>query len=372
MAGVEFILTNPGVRILAGAGCLSRLREEVVHLGARRVLVVTNRSVAGRTPLVERVVELLGESHAGTFVDSVYEPSAGQPHREGLSRLAAETRPDLLLSVGGGTVVGYAEGLALELAGGRLGAPKLPILTVPTTLSGAEANAGFVLSEGVVRMDPRLRPETAILDPEATVYTPDELFLSSGFNAINHCVEGVLSNAHSDWCDAYYLQALRLLAGNLPRCSAREPGLRSRGAALIGGYMSCMMVEFTQVAIAHAICHGLQRVCGSAHGLNNTVMVTHGMRYNLDVAADRLALLAPALDVVKSATARETALACIEAIERLRAVLGLPASLRDVPGVSRESLPAVADAAMRDFLIPFNPRRPESVEELQQLIEGAW
>ncbi len=367
-----FTMMHPGVRIVCGPGALRQVGEEAERLGANRVLVVCGRSIAERTPALGVLRESLGGRLAGTFTGVVYDIGERGQARGAMEALAAETRPDLVVSVGGGIAIGYARQLTLHLAGGDPAAPRVPLITIPTTLSGAEANVGYISVDGERVGDSASRPGTAILDAELAQLTPRELFLSSGFNALHHCLEGSYSRDRNVVADGVYLHAARLLVEALPAVFNDPTDVDARGRALLGGYLSGLMIETTWLGIGHALCHCLQSVCGTPHGLNNTVMVTRSMRYNLDVAADRIATFAPALGVSPGGTATEVAEGCITAVEELRRGLGLPERLRDVAGVTREHFPRIAEVALHDFYTPHNPRQPEGLEELARVLDEAW
>ena len=368
----SFTMMHPGVRIVCGPGTLRRAGEEAERLEAERVLVVCGRSIAERTPALDILRESLGGRLVGTFSGVIYDIGERGQARGAMEALADETRPDLVVSVGGGIAIGYARQLALYLAGGDPAAPRVPLLTVPTTLSGAEANVGYIAVDGERVADSPSRPGTAILDAELAQHTPGDLFLSSGFNALHHCFEGTYSTERNVVADGVYVHAAHLLAEALPAVSSDPDDLESRGRALLGGYLSGLMIESTWLGIGHALCHGLQSICGTPHGLNNTVMVTRAMQYNLDVAADRIATFAPALGASSDGAAPEVAERCIAAMEELRRGLRLPERLRDVPGVERAHFPRIADVALHDFYTPYNPRRPEGVEELARVLDEAW
>lgn len=367
----SFDLKVPEVRIVYGAGSLSKAGDEVAALGRERALVVSGRSIAEKTPTLAILKESLGQRFAGAFTGVTYNLSKRTEARDHLVELIKETKSDLLISVGGGIAIGTARAARTRYIGET--EKNLPMMCVPTTLSAAEANTAYVAAdEGGPRVpEPGSRPVTAILDPELATHTPRELFGSSGFNAINHCIEGMCSTAHHSFADALYLQALRLLADNLAE-SLNPDNLEARGKALLGGYMSGLMIESTWLGIAHALCHGLQSVFGTPHGMNNTVMVTWGMRYNLDVAAERIAAVAPGLELLTGPKPRETALRCIASIEGLRRRMSLPERLRDIPGVDPKGFPQAAEIALHDFFTPYNPRQPQTTQELVEVYKQAW
>jgi alcohol dehydrogenase class IV len=192
MAGTGFVFNNPRVeRIVSGAGSLGKLAEEVERLGGTRALIVISPSVA-KTFLLERIKASLGSKCAAIF-DEVRPHSPTDSIEKAVER-AREARVDSLVSVGGGSAIDTAKGVAALLAEGgslpRFGvrftpsnkkevppmpAAKLPHLAIPTTLSGGEYSYSAGITEGgkkFIVADPKLAPRTVLLDPEAAATAP--------------------------------------------------------------------------------------------------------------------------------------------------------------------------------------------------------
>jgi maleylacetate reductase len=149
-------------RVIFGAGALQQLAAEARHLGAQRVLVL---STPGHAHLAERAAALLGAQAAGCFTQAVMHVPVA------LARLAGDEarrlRADATVAIGGGSTIGLAKAVALELG--------LPILAVPTTYAGSEVSPIWGLTEdGVKRTgrDPRVLPRTVIYDPDLSLTLP--------------------------------------------------------------------------------------------------------------------------------------------------------------------------------------------------------
>src|SRR5919199_747778 len=174
-------------RVHFGAGALEKLEEEA--RSHERAFIITGRSLDEKTDLIRRVEALLGGGHAGTFAGIGQHTPGGSVEEAAAEAETAAT--DLLVSVGGGSVIDGTKAVAREL-----GYPGQ--VAVPTTLSGAEwAHRTGVTDEGAGRkrgfVDPKAVPQVVILDPEATVFTPERLWLSTGIRALDHAIEGFLS-----------------------------------------------------------------------------------------------------------------------------------------------------------------------------------
>ena len=211
MAGTNFVFNNPRVeRVISGQGSLAQLSAEVERLGGGRALVVISPSVA-KTFLLARVKDSLGAKCAAIF-DAV-KPHSPTDSIAKAVQTARGAKIDVLVSVGGGSAIDTAKGVAALLAeGGSLPdfavrfkppnqkdvpvmpAPKLPHIAIPTTFSGGEYSYSAGITEGGKKhiiADPKLAPRTVLLDPEAAATAPGRLLAASGMNALAHCVEAV-------------------------------------------------------------------------------------------------------------------------------------------------------------------------------------
>lgn len=220
----------PTERVHFGAGSLENIQQEARP--SDRAFVVTGRSLHEQTDLVRRVEALLGEKHAGTY------PGMGQ-HTPGsaVEEAAGEARgSDLLVSVGGGSVIDGTKAVAREL-----GYPTH--VAVPTTLSGAEwAHRVGVTDEASGRKsgfaDPKAVPQVVILDPEATIFTPEKLWLSTGIRALDHAVEGLLYGGEHPVTDVTGAEGARRLLDCLPRSREEPEDTEVRGELQVAAWLA--------------------------------------------------------------------------------------------------------------------------------------
>jgi maleylacetate reductase len=316
----------PTERVHFGAGCLEKIGEEA---GAKdRAFVVTGRTLYEKTDLVRRVEALLGGKHGGTF------PGMGQ-HTPGSSVEEAVRRArgsDLLVSVGGGSVVDGTKAVAREL-----GYPTH--VAVPTTLSGAEwAHRVGVTDEASGRKsgfaDPRAVPQVVVLDPETTLFTPEKLWLSTGIRALDHAVEGLLYGGEHPVTDVTGAEGARRLLAYLPRSKEDPEDVDARGELQVAAWLAYFGPFNTPMGLSHALGRRIGASYGVPHGYTSCVT------------------LAPSLEVERSRVPEERWRRLEEALgghpaERIAALvqeLELPGRLRDV-GVPEEDLEYIA----RDF-----------------------
>jgi 3-oxoacid CoA-transferase len=222
-----FRYVNPPV-IHWGARSLDKLSKQREQLEIRRPFVVTTRSIT-RNGVLSRVSKALGCERAG-------EPALiGQhaPHTDVSAAIEAarEAEADGVLSIGGGSPIDSAKVVALEL-GAR------PHIAVPTTLSVAElapsAGVTDALGQKGGKRDPRMTPSAVFYDAELALYTPIELWLSTGIRALDHAVETILEPGDHPYSDTLALEGIRRLFASLPQARARPGALDVRTENQLG------------------------------------------------------------------------------------------------------------------------------------------
>lgn len=378
-------------RVVYGNDALDALPAECDALSARRVLLLTTRSLVG-TPLLDRVQALLGDRCVGVLseVPQHVPAEAVTP----LLEQADALRPDAVVSVGGGSVADAAKALVAGLANGYTTAEQVyrhrirftypatiemepfpgqpvPTIAIPTTLSAAEYDGIFgMTTDGVKDLysDDRLSPRVVLLDPAAAAHTPPRLWAGTGVRALDHAIETYLSRTPTPVTDAATLHAVRLLAQNLPKV---QQDSAAQLACLQAGWLSMLGVTNVTLGLSHGIGHQIGGLCRVPHGETSCIMLPVVLRRLVDVVPDRLRDVAVAMGVDVAGMSREqAATSASDAVRDLVARLGLPLRLSDV-GVRREDLPAIARASMEDLVVASAPLVVDE-RAVQELLEAAY
>lgn len=377
-------------RIIFGKPAEIAVMEEAERYGARRVFVISTRSLARRDDgLLQRIVRALGARYAGTCSAI----SAHSPVEDVLAA-AAEARAagaDLLVAVGGGSVVDAAKALqlclwfsletpeALESYGAGAAAEKreefvtpsdpIRMVSVTTTLSAAE----FTSIAGITNTRTRTKemfnhrllvPRSVVLDPVATLDTPDWLLYCTGIRAIDHAVETYCSPLANPATEALSLQGLRLLHRSLPQIKAAPAALQPRLAAQFGMWQAVAAVAAgVGTGASHGIGYVLGGTFGVAHGHTSCVMLPAVLRWNAAVNAERQRALSEAM----GAPGRPAA----DLVSELVGGLNLPCSLRALD-IAKDSLAEIASRALAYEPVRMNPRRIDRPEDVQEILALAW
>jgi len=376
-------------RVVWGVPAADAVVAEADRRTARRVFVVTGRSLNRKTDAIARIAAALGSRCVGTFDECVEHTP-----REcviAAARTARAARPDLVLTVGGGTAIDTVKVMLIALAheitdpsqldayrlrlnpdGSRLvpvvKTPPCRQIVVSTTLGGAEFSdlGGCTDTSRKVKdayMGRQIGAAAVILDPEITRHTPEWLWLSTAVRGIDHAVEGICSTQRSPFVEATSLHALRLFAHALPRTKANADDLEARLACLQGAWLAALGILRVPYGASHGIGHSLGAVTGMSHGYTSCVMLPHVMRWNAKVTDERQRQIADALG--------NRGVAAADAVGELIADLGMPTRLRDV-GVERSQFDRIAAGALENMWVRSNPRRIEAAADIMGLLEAAW
>jgi alcohol dehydrogenase len=133
-----------------------------------------------------------------------------------------------------------------------------------------------------------------------------------------------------------------------------------------------MTIASTRTCLHHGLCHVLGALGGLSHGLANSIMLPHVMRFNARAAAPQLKLAAQALGVdVAGLSDADAADAAVEAVIRLQHAIRVPTRLRDTP-LERRLIPKIADHAMGDRALYFNPGPAVTPQDVVRVLGAAW
>jgi maleylacetate reductase len=360
----------PLERVVFGQPAAEAAAEEAKRIGAQRVFIVSSKTLSRNTDEIETIrkavdaVGLFDECIAHTPWPSVIEAA----------RAVREAKPDLILTVGGGTPIDTVKILQICLAHGvtdidglnelRVSTKSSPVrqVVIPTTLSGAEfSNIGggtdvrTKLKHAFSGAD--IGARSVILDPAITRHTPEWLWRSTGIRGVDHAVEALCSIEANAYCDGLALHALRLFAANLGSSDSE-----ARLACQQASWLAASTIGRVNYGASHGIGHALGAAANVPHGHTSCVMLPHVMRYNESATAEKQESISQALKA-KGAAA--------DAVAGLISDLGQPTTLRAV-GVKREQLPFIAEASLKNRWVKTNPVPLRSPDDVMKLLEAAW
>jgi acetaldehyde dehydrogenase/alcohol dehydrogenase len=385
-------------------GAIDSLRE----LTAREVLIVTDAGCEARG-VDEEIRQHLGDAVTHVFSDIEPEP------REEQIRAGAEVlkrvEPELMVAVGGGSVIDAAKAMRLfwespELTLRELSLPfldarkrvarypqlehKVKLAAVPTTAgTGSEVSPAAVLTADhrkVTLVDYSLVPDMAVVEPSLTLSMPPAMTADTGIDALTHALEAFVSIFASPYTDAFCLQAIHLILENLPRAYEDGSDLGARTAMANAATIAGLAFSNAFLGINHALAHSAGARFGIAHGRANAIFLPHVLRHNASlptkfmpapgysayVAPEKYAQIAWVIGL--GGKTEEIARGRLfDKVDELLRSVDMPASLAEAgvaPDELRAALPELVGNAFADPSGRTNPRMP-MLAELQALFEAA-
>jgi maleylacetate reductase len=282
-------------------------------------------------------------------------------------RLADENDVDVVVALGGGSAIGVGKGVVLEEGLSVFTVGRRRLIAIPTTYAGSEMTSVFGSTnrekgQKSVKRNLTVLPTLVFYDPEVTLDLPDELTASTAINALAHCVEATYARDAHPVVPPVALEGIRRIVRSLPRCMANGHDLEARSDLLTGAYLAGFSIGNGKMALHHGICHVLGGRTLVAHGVLNTIMLPHVMRFMADAVPEAMRAMAEAMDSKEQSAS--------EAVAALVATLPVPHRLRDA-GVPEDILDWVAAEAGSNSRIRGDPK-PVTDADVREILQAAW
>jgi alcohol dehydrogenase class IV len=359
--------------LVAEPGASARLGPLIAERfpGVRRPLIVTDAGFL-RTGLAETPRLSLKQQgmQDAVFSDVVADPPEAVVHAA--VAFARAHSADLVIGLGGGSSMDVAklvavladseQALSAMYGIGKVGGTRLPLVQVPTTAgTGSEVtNIAIVTTGATTKMGvvaPQLYADLAVLDAALTLGLPPVVTAATGIDAMVHAIEAFTSkHKKNPLSDMLAKQALALLSTNLVKACENGRDLDARQAMLLGACLAGQAFSNAPVAAVHALAYPIGGIHHVPHGLSNSLVLPHVLRFNLPAAAAHYAELASIVVPHASGSDEARAHALITAMGQIATITGIETTLRQV-GILDTDLDRLADDAMlQTRLLGNNPR----------------
>jgi len=358
----------PG-KLVFGKNSLSQLGNDVVQLKPSKVFIATIEPL--RIPIAA-FVDQLTENKIEVLQDTsiIAEPTFND--FEKLMQKVAPFNPDVVIGIGGGSVLDIAKLLAAQLDNdqqlndyvgiGLLKGRKKKLICVPATSgTGSEVSPNAILvddadnqKKGII--SPYLVPDIVYVDPLLTISVPPSITAATGLDALTHCLEAYTNKFAQPFIDMYAYEGMRLIAANIVTAVKDGKNIEAREKVAMGSLLGGFCLGPVNTAGVHALSYPLGSLFHLAHGLSNALLLPYVMEYNIPSNTKKYAEVAIALGSERQADDKATACAGVRKIKELIKACGIPATLKEV-NVPESAIPQMATDAMKiQRLLKNNPR----------------
>ena len=367
---IRTFTTTP--RVIMGPGSSKTIGEEIKSRGIKDVLIVTDKGVMS-AKLLNGIEESLKASGINYGIFDGVEPDPRYEIVAGCTEMARNLNAGMLIGIGGGSPMDITKTTAIMLTNkgpisqyfgtNLVPLPGHPTILIPTTAgTGSEvtpiailSDEGEKLKKGIV--SPYLYPTMAVLDAELTLGLPPAVTAATGMDALIHALEAYTSINATAITDMYSMKALEIIYANIRTAYAKGDDIKARTAMMEGALLAGIAFANAGVTAVHAFAYPIGAEFHIPHGVANTLMLSHVMRFNVMGNLDKFADLAKPFGICTSGMDKlQIVDRVIEALDRLTSDLRVPKHLAEF-GIKENDIDMLAEGAMKGTrLLANNPR----------------
>ena len=365
-----------------GPGARKELPEVLTRMGVKKALVTSDKGLikVGTTKMVTDVLDEMG------FPYDIYSEIKPNPTvtnvKQGVEVFKA-SGADCIIAIGGGSSMDTAKGIGIVANNPEFGdivslegcAPtknkSVPIIALPTTAgTGAKVTINYVIIDEerqakMVCVDPNDIPAVAIVDPELMYSLPKGLTAATGMDALTHAIEGYITKGAWIMSDMYELQAIKMIAENLPIAVEEPTNPVGREGMALAQYIAAQAFSNVGLGLVHGMAHPMGSLHDIPHGVANALLLPTIMEFNMPTRIEKYGVIAQHMGVdTTGMTPEEAAQAAVDAVRELSIRVGIPQHLSEI-GITEADIPALAAQAITDVCTPGNPRDVTEAEIIE-------
>lgn len=284
--------------VVCAPGAIAELEKILKVRNCRRIFLVSGRTSLRHSGAEDALSDLLQSCEVTHFSDVDQNPSIEQLET-GLAKFR-ETKPDLIIGVGGGSAMDMAKLIKIFSnqtqqprhyveGNAALEAASVPLVAIPTTAgSGSQATHFAVLYIGKTKFSvahASMLPDEALVDPDLLRSVPPAVAASAGLDALNQGIESYWSIHSSKESKALAGKAIKLTWAGL-REITRDPGDEAYLAMATGAHCAGEAINITKTTAPHAVSYPITAYFGVPHGQATGLVLAAVLRYNALVTSE--------------------------------------------------------------------------------------
>ena len=371
--------------IVFGIDSMAEAAHSALRLGGVRPLLVTDPGLI-EAGWVDELVAQLRAQGVQPQVWSALTPNPKDHEITAGHEFYRSQGCDVLIALGGGSVIDAAKGIAILSANGgdildyagvdKATMPIPPLVVLPSTSgTGADVSQFCIVTDTtrntkITILGRALVPDVTTIDPRLLTTMPEWLNAATGLDALTHGIEAFVSLGHNQLTDHHALRSVVMVTENLVTTIDRPDDMSARVLMAQASLEAGLAFTNAILGAAHAMSHQVGGLLDLPHGVINGVLLPHVVRFNAEADPAPFATIAGCLGIADTrAPALESALALADRLQELARQVGVPRGLSDL-GVREEDVAVLARNAMADACITTNPRAADE-DQLRALFRAA-
>jgi len=346
--------------VLYGNDAVEEMAKQAAALGKKMAFICCDKGVkaAGAADKVQAAFAAAG---LGTYVFDGCIPDAPDTLVYEIAKLMADQGTDLIVGLGGGSSLDAAKAAGVVMDNGgsvrtymeENGNPgfvvKTPAYVVPTSAgTGSECTPMCVIHEVASNTKKVVlrKADLAVLDPTLTVSCPPSVTVNSGMDALSHALEAYLSVNDNPKDMILAINAIELIAENLPKAVADPQDLAARGNMMVAANFAGIAIAAMSVHVGHCFAHEVGIHFGLNHGLCCALSAPETVRFVAEAKPQGILDVAKAMKIAvpEGISAKEAGEVIAAGMREFMHKIGVK-SLKEM-GVDRDELLGIAKDAI--------------------------
>ncbi|MCR4441784.1 MAG: iron-containing alcohol dehydrogenase [Peptococcaceae bacterium] len=368
-----------------GEDSSKQVGDLIKSLNCKKAFCVYDKGVKA-AGIVDNLIEIIKGAGVEVMEYDGVLPNPPDTIVEEAAQIARGANVDIVVAIGGGSSIDCAKAINILLSNpspinqydgpNKVQNPGKPLIAIPTTAgTSSEVTRVTVITDTkqikkMVILGQNVGATYALIDPLLTLGLPPAITAATGMDALTHAIESYTSVTASVATEINSLKAIEIIVNNLPEAVKNGSNKEARSNMMLGCLLAGIAFCNADLGLVHAIAHPLSAHCGLAHGDANAAMLPYVVSYNAAVVPEKTKDIAEAMGIdVEGKSAAEAADMAFKAIKELSKEIGIR-TLKDL-GVPRTIFNTIAEDALKEGALMFNPRKP-SKGEILALLEQAF
>lgn len=364
---------------LVGQGSIAKLSELIDEFDAHSALIITDKGLK-ESGLVKKITAVLKNTSCKYSVFDGCEPNATSSSIEKCTQQALEDKPDVLISLGGGSVMDTVKIVSVTAAGDvqlkdLIGTPRLPQKVLPkifiptTSGTGSEWSRMAVFADETAGQKRSLRgmnlfPDAVIIDPEITLGLPPKITADTGIDALSHGIEAYTSPTAHHIGNMFPEMVIKLVSANLIKAYSNGNNIEARYNMAVAASLGMASLIVEGGGLAHMMDGPVLSKAHISHGTALAILMPHVMEFNIPANTEKYARLAKLMGAkISGLSLNDAANQSVATFKKMCSDMGMKQKLRDV-GIAKDDLPQIAETIVKLAGPRLAPHKPDDVTRI--------